>query len=459
MKRYLAIFLLIASAAIASPAIAPAPKYQFLDNSGKPLGGGRIYFYTAGTTTKKDTYTDSNGLWPNKNPMILDSSGRANIWLNGSYKVMVNSASNTTLYTVDNLSMLPYTIDVFSQWIEASGTFSRLSNSSFSVAGDQTATFVPGTRLKTIDNGGNDYSTVKTSSYSGSSYTTTITVTMDSGSIDSGLKHVYTGIITISNPSLPIPATVSKVTDYTITVSDVIKSNPFVYNNLNAGNITIPAANAVPTGSKMHLHAAQNTVTVYGVIGGYTNPIMRRKQTYRLFSDGNLWHGDSTVGLGTTGFAGMTAFSCGSINHAGSTQYAGCGNILYDTHSPFMYDNSSVANMKFFRVPPAYSYFRICSHMGMLVNTDATYASANWYAEGSASNTLLQDIYFSEASVNNSLAPTPVQVVGFDNCTSMLPMSAYASSNIYMTIDTAHGARTGLGAPNNTQYIMIQLYE
>ena len=35
--------------------VMPHPKIQFLDNSGNPLSGGKLYFYVAGTTTQQDT--------------------------------------------------------------------------------------------------------------------------------------------------------------------------------------------------------------------------------------------------------------------------------------------------------------------------------------------------------------------------------------------------------------------
>ena len=60
-------------------------RLQELDNSGKILNGGKIYTYRLGTNTPKITYQDINGETPNTNPVILDSVGSAQIYLNGSY--------------------------------------------------------------------------------------------------------------------------------------------------------------------------------------------------------------------------------------------------------------------------------------------------------------------------------------------------------------------------------------
>jgi hypothetical protein len=62
-------------------------RLQELDNTGKLLNSGKLYFFALGTTTPKATYQDINGNAANTNPVILDSVGSASIYLNGSYTV------------------------------------------------------------------------------------------------------------------------------------------------------------------------------------------------------------------------------------------------------------------------------------------------------------------------------------------------------------------------------------
>jgi len=80
---------------------------QFFDNNGVPLAGGLIYTYQAGSSTALATYTDNGGTIANANPIVLDSAGRVpyEIWLLSgySYKFVIQSASATTLVTLDNL--------------------------------------------------------------------------------------------------------------------------------------------------------------------------------------------------------------------------------------------------------------------------------------------------------------------------------------------------------------------
>lgn len=48
---------------------------RFFDNSGKPLSGGKIYFYAAGSVIPKDIYLDKGLTTPAQNPLTLDSAG------------------------------------------------------------------------------------------------------------------------------------------------------------------------------------------------------------------------------------------------------------------------------------------------------------------------------------------------------------------------------------------------
>lgn len=77
---------------------------QWLDNNGKPLSGGKLWTYEAGTNTPTVSFTDSTGLVPNTNPVILDSAGRANVWLApGSYKLVMMNSKDEVLWTVDKV--------------------------------------------------------------------------------------------------------------------------------------------------------------------------------------------------------------------------------------------------------------------------------------------------------------------------------------------------------------------
>lgn len=75
----------------------------FTDESGEPLAAGKVYSYEAGTSTAKTLYTDQGKTTAATNPVILDSQGRALVFGEGAYKLIIKDANDVTLYTWDNL--------------------------------------------------------------------------------------------------------------------------------------------------------------------------------------------------------------------------------------------------------------------------------------------------------------------------------------------------------------------
>ena len=82
--------------------------WQFFNNDGTVLAGGKLYTYAAGTSTPKTTYTTSAGSIAHANPIVLDSSGRVpggEIWLTaGTYKFSLFTSANVLIATYDNIS-------------------------------------------------------------------------------------------------------------------------------------------------------------------------------------------------------------------------------------------------------------------------------------------------------------------------------------------------------------------
>jgi hypothetical protein len=86
--------------------LAPLLKFKEWDSNGNPLSGGKLYSYVAGTSTPASTFSDESGAVPNSNPVILDSEGRADVWLSAStnYKFVLKDADDVTIWTVDDVS-------------------------------------------------------------------------------------------------------------------------------------------------------------------------------------------------------------------------------------------------------------------------------------------------------------------------------------------------------------------
>src|SRR6185295_17590784 len=84
----------------------------FTDLDGDPLASGWLTFYAAGTTSAQDVFADCNGDATLTNPVQLDSSGFAQVFLGseGLYDVVVSEFEVTTplvpgaeLYTVEGV--------------------------------------------------------------------------------------------------------------------------------------------------------------------------------------------------------------------------------------------------------------------------------------------------------------------------------------------------------------------
>lgn len=93
-------------------AVLMTPPYmQFIDSSGNPLNGGKVFFYDVGTTDNKNTFTNQGGGTTNDNPVILDTDGTplrgasaTQIWLSGAYRIIVKTSADVVIKDVDNIT-------------------------------------------------------------------------------------------------------------------------------------------------------------------------------------------------------------------------------------------------------------------------------------------------------------------------------------------------------------------
>lgn len=87
---------------------------QSFTNTGIVLAGGLLHTYAAGSvSTNLATYTDSGGLTPNANPIVLDTAGRVSteIWLTSAdYKFVLTDSVGNVLGSWDNVRGVNNTI-------------------------------------------------------------------------------------------------------------------------------------------------------------------------------------------------------------------------------------------------------------------------------------------------------------------------------------------------------------
>jgi hypothetical protein len=87
---------------------------RFTDGNNNALNGGSVYFYTAGTSTPKDTYPTlddaTNDTNPNPNPIVCDANGRPynsaviKVFMetDEGYKIIIKDADGNTINTIDD---------------------------------------------------------------------------------------------------------------------------------------------------------------------------------------------------------------------------------------------------------------------------------------------------------------------------------------------------------------------
>lgn len=92
----------------------PVPQYFTDDN--KALSGGKVYYFEAGTSTPKATYTDQDETILNAHPVILSASGRLpNVFFTGTAKQILKTSDEVQLWSRDNVGSIEEAAD-FNDW-------------------------------------------------------------------------------------------------------------------------------------------------------------------------------------------------------------------------------------------------------------------------------------------------------------------------------------------------------
>ena len=107
----------------------PEFEFQALDTNGDPLPGAKLNFYITGTSTRKDTYSDSAKTVVNANPVVADAAGRfGDIFMDidQQYRVVYTDAADVVIKTRDNVSPTRGSIVTSTPIIQKSANFTVL---------------------------------------------------------------------------------------------------------------------------------------------------------------------------------------------------------------------------------------------------------------------------------------------------------------------------------------------
>lgn len=194
--------------------LAPDPinSTQFLPGSNVPATGALLFCYQNKTSTKMNSYSDPSASTANTNPIVLNSGGNPpqEIWI-ASTATFVLAPSNDTdppsspyrtwndIPGINNVAALVAS-SVTGEWVQGS-TATFVGVTQFTVAGDQTALYTLGRRIKATVTGGDRFGNITSASLALN--TTAVGVTLDSSTLNAGLSSVQYGLLGTPNGSMP----------------------------------------------------------------------------------------------------------------------------------------------------------------------------------------------------------------------------------------------------------------
>ena len=162
------------------------PKFYAWDRNGKPLAFGKLYTYQARTNTPKPTYQSEDQIVENTNPVILNGEGYANVYLEGSYKMVLKDKDENEIWSSDPVSSAQA-----EEWVNCM-TATYVSTKSFKVGGNAVVDFDPGRKVRINNNTSEfSYSTVESSTFAGSETTIVLTESV----VTTGILEACTSIV------------------------------------------------------------------------------------------------------------------------------------------------------------------------------------------------------------------------------------------------------------------------
>lgn len=201
--------------------LSPIGNDQIVTHAGAPAAGWYWSAFAAGSSTPQATYTSSAGTVAQAAQITLNADGVPDnpIWLVAglAYKFVLYDSSDVSQRTIDNVVGINDTSVSIAQWLASGATPTYISATQFSLVGDQTSEFHIGRRVQCLVTAGTVYGTITASAYTS---LTTVTVLLDSGTLDSGLSAANLSILRADHGAMPTRGYTSIDTSGAITAGD-----------------------------------------------------------------------------------------------------------------------------------------------------------------------------------------------------------------------------------------------
>lgn len=301
---------------------SPYGNGQFMDASGNPAVGYKLFTYLAGSSTPVVAYTDAGGLVAQTNPIILDSLGQVTngqLWLavGTAYKFVLQDAFGAMVDTVDNVTGIASVASAINQFQASGVTPTYVSSNSFTLSGDQTTEFHVGRRVQATVTGGIVYGTIVSSVYTS---LTTIVITPDGVALDAGLSAVNLSILRADQLALPLGSPVMSgapnyVTNGSFLINDRALTSP---QTLAAGARFFGMWKAGASGATVSWATVNGLTTVTISAGSLINTIANDNVPPGVNQMCLSWVGTSQgkIGAGSAGISARISSVTGGSNLA-----------------------------------------------------------------------------------------------------------------------------------------------
>jgi hypothetical protein len=184
--------------------VSTTPRHHFYQNNGALAAGGTLEIFDANTVTHAITWNDRDGatIHQNANPLTLDSQGAAIVWLEAGkvYDWIAKDALGNTIDSSKGIIGSTSAIAAVSQWVVTALTPTFVNTRTFTLVGDQTATYEVGRRVRVTLTGGFKYATIISSVFS-TLTTVTLGFANNTDVLDSSISAVDVGLDLASSPS------------------------------------------------------------------------------------------------------------------------------------------------------------------------------------------------------------------------------------------------------------------